>query len=120
MKFVFVLALFLFSISFYGQTIMEEGNQDLIDLNPKNIPQLYDSTIYSGTFNGKSLLFSNQNLCLQKIIINGKKISNNLNSITFAIEFTKLNIRQGDKVSVKIIYNKGCLIECLNREALNK
>lgn len=79
-----------------------------------------DSTIYSGTFNGKDLFFKNEGFCIKSIIVNGQITTDSVNATAFEIDFKKLNIKQGAKVTVKIMHPRNCkTFTCLNEEVLH-
>ena len=89
---------------------------DLIDQN--SICPI-DSTIYSGTFNGKDLFFQNNGFCIKKNIVNRQETTDSIGTGTFEIDFKKLNIKTGEAVKVEIIHSKDCIsFKFLNQEVL--
>jgi hypothetical protein len=101
------------------------GGQSKVGNNQTVVkPTSIDTVIYSGEYNGKNLFFENDyskaaGSCIQGIDVNGKMTMGEVNASAFEIDFKNLNLKNGDKVVVKVVYKAGCAFKCLNEEVLH-
>lgn len=82
------------------------------------------SIIHEGHYQGKNLYVQNPfagsgvGFCVIKVTVNGDVTTDQINSSAFEIDFTNLNLKVGDPVSVKIFHKLDCLPKVLNPEVL--
>jgi hypothetical protein len=80
---------------------------------------------YDGYYSGKNLYVinpfgdaSNTSFCITSVLVNGSAIKNEINSSSFEIDFSLMDLKSGDKVAVKISYKDGCTPKVINAEVL--
>jgi hypothetical protein len=80
---------------------------------------------YDGYYQGKNLYvmnpFSNQSntvFCINSVLVNGSAIKDAINSSSFEIDFGAMDLKPGDKVTVKISFKDGCTPKVINPEVL--
>jgi len=80
--------------------------------------------ILEGNYQGKNLYVQNPfagsgvGFCASKVEVNGQVTTDEINSSAFEIDFTNLQLKVGDKVSVKIEHKDDCKPKVLNPEVL--
>jgi hypothetical protein len=80
--------------------------------------------ILEGNYQGKNLYVQNPfagsgvGFCAIKVEVNGQVTTDEINSSAFEIDFTNLQLKIGDKVSVKIEHKDDCKPKVLNPEVL--
>jgi len=80
--------------------------------------------ILEGNYQGKNLYVQNPfagsgvGFCATKVEVNGQVTTDEINSSAFEIDFTNLQLKVGDKVSVKIEHKDDCKPKVLNPEVL--
>ena len=89
-----------------------------------------DTTTYTGVYQGANLLFQNVSFqndfskdfisCIYAIQVNGKPVTDKITDKTVEIAFTKLTLKKGDPVVVKVIHFKNCTFKCLNEKVLHE
>ncbi|MFZ4399733.1 MAG: hypothetical protein ACOYO1_06845 [Bacteroidales bacterium] len=75
-----------------------------------------------GIYNGKNLYVLNPDagsgFCVNAVKVNGKKTADELNSNSFEIDFSQINIEKGTKVNVQIYHQDNCMPKIINPEIL--
>src|SRR4051812_13861614 len=80
--------------------------------------------VLEGNYQGKNLYVQNPfagsgvGFCTIKVEVNGQVTTDEINSSAFEIDFTNLQLKIGDKVSVKIEHKDDCKPKVLNPEVL--
>lgn len=80
---------------------------------------------YDGYYQGKNLYVvnpfsdaSNTAFCITSVLVNGSAAKNEIQSSSFEIDFSLMEIKAGDKVTVKISYKDGCTPKVINPEVI--
>jgi|AntAceMinimDraft_17_1070374.scaffolds.fasta_scaffold01288_1 hypothetical protein len=100
-----IVLLFILTISFFNCKIFAED------------------IIIKGNYYGKNLYVLNPSseqgaFCVEKVYVNGKITKDEINSNSFEIDFSNLNLEIGDTVVIKIKHRKGCMPKIINAEVL--
>lgn len=83
------------------------------------------SIILKGHYNGNNLFVKNPpgpdglGFCVNEILINGNKTSDEVTSAAFEIDLKASGVREGHEITVEIKHYKGCGPTVLNPEVLN-
>ena len=81
-----------------------------------------DTLVLQGKYCGKNLYVLNPGtinaFCVQKVLVNNQPTKDELNSNSFEIDFSMLNIALGANVSIIIYHKSGCKPKVVNREVL--
>jgi hypothetical protein len=71
-------------------------------------------TDLKGHYNGKNLLVENPfgpdgiGFCVVEVRVNGKITTDEINSPSFNVDFSAMDLKEGDAVEVELIHKKGC------------
>lgn len=77
--------------------------------------------VLEGTYMGKNLYVQNTStigFCVTSVEVNGNVTTDETNSSAFEVDFKPWQLKQGDKVEVRIHYKHDCLPNVLNPEVL--
>ncbi len=83
-----------------------------------------DTIVVQGHYFGKNIYVINptdtvhKSFSVKKVLVNGQPSKDELNSNSFEVDFSLLNIAIGAPVKVMIFYNKGCKVKVVNAEVL--
>jgi len=83
-----------------------------------------DTLILQGRYYGKNLYVlnpsygSDTSYCVQKVLVNNQISKDELHSNSFEVDFSLLNIMNGETVKVCIIHNHSCHPKIINPEAI--
>lgn len=81
-----------------------------------------DTLVLQGKYFGKNLYVinpgTNNSYCIQKILVNNIPTKDEINSNSFEIDFSLLNIAVGTNVRIIIYHNSGCKPKIVNPEVL--
>lgn len=81
--------------------------------------------VFEGHYQGKNIFVQNPfkpdgvGFCTDKVLVNDNVTSDQINSSAYEIDFTKLNLKVGDPVTVVIEHGGDCAPKVLNSEVLN-
>lgn len=80
---------------------------------------------FDGFYQGKNLYVlnpfsdaSNNSFCITSVLVNGSATKDEIQSSSFEIDFSLLELKTGDKVAVKISYKDGCTPKVINPEVI--
>lgn len=80
--------------------------------------------VVTGNYYGFNLYVNNPSVgkdyCVSKVMVNGVVTKDEIRSNAFEIDFSLLNLKIGDPVTVKIVHRDGCTPEVINPKALQK
>lgn len=82
------------------------------------------SIILEGHYNGNNLYIKNADgpgglgFCVNEILINGSRTSDEISSATFEIDLKASGVREGHEIKVEIKHYKGCEPKVLNPDVL--
>ena len=78
--------------------------------------------VLEGTYNGQNLYVKNPSVagvfCVKEVFVNNIPSKDEIKSNAFEIDFSLLNIKEGDAISVKILYSLDCKPEIVNPFAI--
>ena len=75
-----------------------------------------------GIYQGKNIYLYNpingESTCITSVSVNGNKMNFPLTSNSFEVNLSSLEMKNGDKVFIEILYNEGCKPRIANPEAI--
>lgn len=82
-----------------------------------------EEIVLKGAYQGKNLYvlnpsYGSDKYCATQVIINGKTLTDEINSSSFEIDFSSMGINIGDEIVVKIMYEEGCVPQVINPEVI--
>ncbi len=100
-----IILLFIFIISFFNCKVIAE------------------EIIIKGNYYGENIYVLNPSceqgvFCVEKVYVNEKVTKDEINSNSFEIDFSNLNLEIGDAVIIKIKHKKECIPKIINPEVL--
>ena len=88
----------------------------------QNISVLAQSLKIDGVYQGGNIYIYNptngESTCITSVSVNGNKMNFPIASNSFEVNFSSLEMKKGDKVSIEILYNEGCKPRIANPEAI--